>query len=118
MLDSVLQDLRHGLRLARSSPALVLAALSSLALGIGATISMFTLVNAVLLRPVPVDSPEELVLLYTGTEESPYRTIAYPDFKDYREATAVLRLAAFGEIQVSLSAEAAPEEIRGAVFGQ
>ena len=90
MLDSVLQDLRHGLRLARSSPALVLTAASSLALGIGATVSMFAIVNAVLLRPVPVDSPEELVFLYTGTEESPYGTISYPDFLDYQEGSTRL----------------------------
>jgi len=116
MLDSVVQDLRHGLRLARSSPALVSTAVASLALGIGATVSMFTIVNAVLLRPVPVDSPEELVLLYTGTEESPYRVFSYPDFLDYREGTDAFRgLAAFGEIQVSLAAEGSPQEIRGVI---
>jgi len=53
----VFQDLRHGLRLGRSSPALVSTAVASLALGIGATVSMFAIVNAVLLRPVPVESP-------------------------------------------------------------
>ena len=89
MLDSVLQDLRHGLRLARSSPALVLTAASSLALGIGATVSMFAIVNAVLLRPVPVESPEELVFLFNGTEESPYGAFSYPDFLDYREGRAL-----------------------------
>ena len=116
MLDSVLQDLRHGLRLARSSPALVSTAVASLALGIGATVSMFTIVNAVLLRPVPVDSPEELVFLYTGTEESPYSTISYPDYLDLRDGTAAFRgFAAFGEIQVSLAAEGSPEEIRGVI---
>ena len=116
MIDSVLHDLRHGIRLARSSPALVLIALSSLALGIGATVSMFTMVNAVLLRPVPVESPQDLVFFYTGTEESPYNTFSYPDFVDYRDsATAFRGLAAFGEIQVSLSAEGAPEEIRGVI---
>jgi putative ABC transport system permease protein len=91
-------------------------AVGSLALGIGVTISMFTLVNAVLLRPVPVDSPEELVLLFTGTDEDPYSLLSYPDFLDYRGATGVFRgLAAFGEIQVSLGGEGSPEEIRGAI---
>ncbi len=116
MLDSVLQDLRHGLRLARSSPAVVLTAVISLALGIGAAISMFTMVNAVLLRPVPVDAPEELVFLYAGTEDSPYGGLSYPDFQDYRMESAGFRgLAAFGEIQVSLAAEGSPEEIRGLI---
>jgi len=116
MLDSVFQDLRHGLRLARSSPALVSTAVASLALGIGATVSMFAIVNAVLLRPVPVESPEELVFLFNGTEESPYGTFSYPDFLDYREGSDAFRgLAAFGEIQVSLAAEGSPEEIRGVI---
>jgi predicted permease len=116
LLDSALQDLRHALRLARSSPALMSIAVASLALGIGVTISMFTLVNAVLLRPVPVESPEELVLLFTGTDEDPYSLLSYPDFLDYRGATGVFRgLAAFGEIQVSLGGEGSPEEIRGAI---
>jgi predicted permease len=116
MLHSVLQDLRHGLRLARSSPALVTTAVVSLALGIGATVAMFALVNAVLLRPVPVESPEELVFLYTGTEESPYQVFSYPDFLDYRDGSSAFRgLAAFGEIDVSLSSDESPEEIRGLI---
>jgi predicted permease len=116
MLHSVLQDLRHGLRLARSSPALVTTAVASLALGIGATVAMFALVNAVLLRPVPVESAEELVFLYTGTEESPYRVFSYPDFVDYRDGNSAFRgLSAFGEIEVSLSSDGSPEEIRGLI---
>ncbi len=116
MLDSILLDIRHGLRLARSSPSLVLTSVPSLALGIGATISMFTVVNAVLLRPVPVDHPEELMFLYTGTEDRPYLGLSYPDFLDYREGVDVFHgLAAFGEIQVSLAGEGSPEEIRGVI---
>jgi predicted permease len=116
MLHSVLQDLRHGLRLARSSPALVTTAVASLALGIGATVAMFALVNAVLLRPVPVESPEELVFLYTGTEESPYRVFSYPDFLNYRDGSSAFRgLAAFGEIEASLSSDGSPEEVRGLI---
>jgi predicted permease len=116
MLYSIVQDLRHGFRLARSSPTLVLTAVSSLALGIGATIAMFALVNAVLLRPVPVASPDELLLLFHGTEEEPYSPMSYPDFVDYRDAGDKFRgLAAFGEIEVSLSANETPEEIRGLI---
>jgi predicted permease len=116
MLESIVQDLRHGFRVARSSPALALTAVASLALGIGATIAMFALVNAVLLRSVPVASPGELVLLFQGTEENPYSALSYPDFADYRDASDQFRgLAAFGEIQVSLSAAETPEEIRGLI---
>jgi predicted permease len=114
LLYSFFQDLRHGLRLARTSPVLVTTAVASLALGIGATVAMFALVNAVLLRPVPVESAEELVFLYTGTEESPYQVFSYPDFVDFRDGSSAFRgLAAFGEIDVSLSSDGSPEEIRG-----
>ncbi len=112
----MLQDVRHALRLARSSPVLVLTAITSLAIGIGATVTMFTLVNSVLLRPVPVESPEELVFLYTGTEDDPFRILSHPDFLDYRDGSSAFRgLAVFGEIQVSLAVEGSPQEIRGLI---
>lgn len=62
-LDSWIQDARFGLRLLARSPLFTLVALFSLALGIGATIASFSLLNNVLLRPLPVTSPDRLVLM-------------------------------------------------------
>jgi predicted permease len=119
MLDTVWHDVRHGARLLRASPSLAITGIASLALGIGASVSMFIIVNAVLLRPLPVASPEDLALLFTGNRESPYRSLSYPDFRDYRDGLArgssFRDLAAYGEISASLLGEDAPDRVRGLI---
>src|SRR5512133_891508 len=62
-LDSFIDDVRYAARMLRSSPAFTLVAVFSLALGIGANTAIFTLINAVMLRSLPVAHPEELVRL-------------------------------------------------------
>lgn len=119
MLDTVWHDVRHGARLLRASPSLAIAGIVSLALGIGASVSMFIIVNAALLRPLPVESPEELFLLFTGNRENPYNALSYPDYRDYRDGlargSAFRDLAAYGEISVSLAGGGVPDRVRGLV---
>ncbi|HXV60923.1 MAG TPA: ABC transporter permease [Vicinamibacteria bacterium] len=116
MIEILWQDVRYGYRMLRAAPVVALTAISSLALGIGANSSMFAVVHAALFRPLPVDSPEELWFLFTGTEESPYDSISYPDYLDYRDRTEVFQsLSAFGEIAVSLGGDSAPEICRGLI---
>ncbi len=63
LLESIWQDVRYGVRVLRRSPAFAAIAIAILALGIGANTAMFSLLNAIMLRPLPVQAPEQLVEL-------------------------------------------------------
>src|SRR5687768_286043 len=64
MLDDVMRDVRHGLRMARRSPGFAAVAVLTLALGIGANTAIFSVVHAVLLRPLPYPDSEQIVRLF------------------------------------------------------
>jgi putative ABC transport system permease protein len=70
MLDAFVQDVRHAVRALRTNPGFAAVAILSLALGIGANTAIFTLINAVMLKPLPVHHPEELVQVTMGKPEA------------------------------------------------
>ena len=92
----LVRDLRHAVRLLARKPALSTLAVVSLALGIGVNTSIFTVVNAVLLRDLPVAEPKRVVEVYTSDSGGfRYATASYPDYLDLRrEATVFTELAA------------------------
>jgi predicted permease len=88
--EGVWRDLRYGLRTLARTPGFSLMAILVMALGIGATTSLFTLVRSVLLRPLPFREPDKLVMLYEHFRqqpESPYNVVAPADFRDWRAQT-------------------------------
>src|SRR6516162_6300048 len=88
-LENAMQDVRYGLRQLRRSPGFTAVAVLTLALGIGANTAIFTLIDAVLLKTLPVKSPGELVLLGSKNRtggETDY-TFYYPVYQELREQT-------------------------------
>src|ERR687886_3039668 len=98
------QDLRYGARTMIQTPGFTLVAVLSLALGIGANTSIFSFVNAVLLKLPAVADPARLVYVFSGNRTSPYNVASYPDYVDLRDHNRTLSgLAAFSPIGVSMS---------------
>jgi predicted permease len=96
-MQSLLYDIRYGARSLWKSKGLSLIAALSLAVGIGANSAIFTLVNSILLRPRPVSEPGQLVELYKSSSGSPYETMSYPSYLDFRERNDVFSgLAGYG----------------------
>ena len=85
MLDSIIRDARYALRWLARSPGFTAVAILSLGLGVGVNTAMFSLVDALLLRPLPVADPGSLVDVFTtGGDGDVHATSSYPDFQDFR----------------------------------
>jgi putative ABC transport system permease protein len=114
----MLKDFRFALRQLLKQPAFTLIAVVTLALAIGANTAVLSLVNALLLRPLPYKSPENLVLLWErfppqGLERIP---VSPPEYLDYeKQATSFERIAAFDYAAYNLTTGDVPERVSGAV---
>ena len=87
---TIFQDLRYSVRVLLKSPGFTVVAALSIALGIGADPAVFSLVNAVLFKPLPVDHPEQLAALYTMEPNSFFPdSFSYADYVDYRDRNEV-----------------------------
>ncbi|MEK6323116.1 MAG: ABC transporter permease [Acidobacteriota bacterium] len=84
-METLLKDLRFGIRLMARSPGFTLVALITIALGIGANTAIFSVVNTVLLRPLPYQNPDALVVLWEKQGRIEQASPSLPDFLDWRE---------------------------------
>jgi hypothetical protein len=115
-MDILINDLRYAVKMLWKSKGVTLAAMISLAVGIGANSAIFSIVNSLLLRPRPVAHPEQLVELYSGDTEQPYHTTSYPSYLDFRDGNEVFSgLAAYGIRQYKLGGATEVEQIWGEV---
>src|SRR5215470_9406319 len=88
-VDSFIQDIRYGTRMLLKNPAVTAVAVITLALGIGANTAIFSTVNALFLRPLPVQHAERLTYLAPlQPGASGYTQFSYPDFHDLRSQSA------------------------------
>src|SRR5690349_17938916 len=108
------QDLRFAARALRREPGHATVAVLTLALGIGASTAIFSLVNAIVLRPLPFREPERLVAVATRRVVDTNRPFTIPDFMDYREQNHTLEgLAAYGTWSANLTGRGEPERLSG-----
>src|SRR6267142_4762686 len=83
-METLLQDIRFGIRGLRRNRAFTLVVLSTLALGIGANVAIFSVINALLLRPLPFTDSNRLIAISETHPELPHLQVAMLDFKDWQ----------------------------------
>src|SRR5262245_18715015 len=113
-LDETLQDARFAVRTFGRRPGFTLSALATLAFGIGSATAVFSVVNGVLLTPLPYRAPADLVRLYGTWEHGSREGISPPDFVDYRQRSASFESMAGASIAtplLSLKAAGDPEQV-------
>jgi len=114
-METLRQDIRYAVRGLRKAPAFTLVALLTLAFGIGVNSSIFSVVNAILFRPLPVERPHELIDIYgRQSTSSAHETHSYPNYLDYRSQTATLSdLIAYSNFFAHLSIEGSSDLVVG-----
>jgi predicted permease len=114
LVEDFVQDVRYALRQLRRAPLFTLAATLSLAMGIGANAAVFTVVDRVLMRPLPVADPHELVSV---TDDriltQPHPRFSYPYYRSLRDTSALAGVAARAGVSLNLTETGSPVRVAG-----
>src|SRR5918911_3903252 len=113
-------DVRYGLRMIMKSPGFTIVAVITMMLGIGANTTIFSVVNAILLRPLPVAQPERLVNVHsTSPDGTSFHSFSYPDYVDYRDQNQVFDgLVAYTINTYSMTTAGQSERVFGCVTSE
>jgi putative ABC transport system permease protein len=113
-LENLLQDLRYGARTLRKSPGFAAVAILTLALGIGVNTALFSVVNGVLLNPLPYPQPNQLVELWWDRTPGQHSSIPYLNFLDWqKESTAFSAVGAYLQDNMIVTGAGEPERVDG-----
>ena len=114
-IDDFLSDVRYGMRILTKNAGFTAVAVLTLALGIGANTAIFSVVQGVILAPLPYREPDRLVMVLESNLRFPLDAISYPNFQDWqRSAHSFQQMAAAMEVQgFDLTAPGTPEHLSG-----
>ena len=114
MADKLMQDVRYALRLWRRRPGFALVAIATLAIGVGANTAMFSIVNAVLLRPLPYSNADRLISVWSRTAQFPRGLLSYNEYQEIRKQNGSLdTLGLFLGQSVNLTGVNEPQRLIG-----
>jgi putative ABC transport system permease protein len=114
LVETIVQDLRYALRMLRSNPGFTAVAILTLALGIGANTAIFSVIDSVLLRPLPYQDPAGLVMVWENDSQhpNPHNTVSPPDFLDWQSRNSVFaEMAALFDQRANLTGNGVPQEV-------
>jgi predicted permease len=113
VVEELLQDVRYSLRVLLRKPGFTLTVIITLALGIGANTAIFSVVNAVLLRELPLRRPDEVMQVWSTRTDRDKAPFTVPDFIDYREQNQTLdQIAAFCNVGLNLAGNEKTERLQ------
>ena len=114
LIETLFQDLRYALRMLRNSPGFTAVAILTLALGVGANTAIFSVVDSVLLRPLPYQNPAGLVMVWENDSQhpNPHNTVSPPDFLDWQSRNSVFaEMSALFDQRANLTGNGLPQEV-------